>query len=348
MYVDDTLHSSKNPSDFTDRLANKHNFKFKHVGELDYFLGANIERNEKAGNKLRFGSRTYIAKILENYQRMFGELPKHSKCPMEPGDHPEIDESPLLAVDGIKKYQSLMEMLQWAVILGMIDIFCAVMTMGSFRAMPREGHLKRLKKICGYLRDHKEAFITYKMEIPDYSMYEVVKYDWGEVYADSVEELPPDMPEPKGKPVRTTTFVDANLMHDLTNGKSVSGIIHMINLTPTDWYCKKQNRVESATYGSEFMAARIAIEQIIEMRYTLRMMGVPLDGPSWLFRDNESVIVSSTVPTSTLKKRHNSISYHLCQEAIALSIVNFIHISGDKNPTDMLTNTLEAGSAFHR
>ena len=67
-------------------------------------------------------------------------------------------------------------------------------------------------------------------------MYEVVKYDWVEVYTDSVEELTPDMPEPKGKLVRITTFVDANLMHDLTNWKSLSRIIHIIILTPTDWY----------------------------------------------------------------------------------------------------------------
>ena len=66
-------------------------------------------------------------------------------------------------------------------------------------------------------------------------MYEVVKYDWREVYADSMEKLPPDMPEPKGNPVRITTFVDANLMNNLTSGKSVSRIIHMINLKPTDW-----------------------------------------------------------------------------------------------------------------
>ena len=51
-----------------------------------HFLGANIERNEKAGGKLTFGSGTYITKILENYQRMFGKLPKHFKYPMEPGD----------------------------------------------------------------------------------------------------------------------------------------------------------------------------------------------------------------------------------------------------------------------
>ncbi len=77
-------------------------------------------------------------------------------------------------------------MLQWAVNLERIDIYSFVMTIGSFRAMPRAGNLKRLKKICGYLLEHKEAFITYRAEIPDYSMYEIVKYDWGEVYADSV------------------------------------------------------------------------------------------------------------------------------------------------------------------
>ena len=78
-------------------------------------------------------------------------------------------------------------------------------------------------------------------------MYEVVKYDWGDVYADSVEEFPPYMPDPKGKTLHTTAFVDSNLMHDLTNGKSVSGIIHRINLTLTDWCCKNNNRVESST-----------------------------------------------------------------------------------------------------
>jgi hypothetical protein len=44
------------------------------------------------------------------------------------------------------------------------------------------------------------------------------------------------------------------------------------------------------------MASRTATEQIIDMRYTLRMMGIPIDGPSWMFGDNQSVITSSTIP----------------------------------------------------
>ena len=61
-----------------------------------------------------------------------------------------------------------------------------------------------------------------------------------------------------------TTFVDANLYHDLVNGRSDTGILHLFNKTVIDWYSKKQSTVETATYGSEFVAARTAMEQIIE------------------------------------------------------------------------------------
>ena len=277
---------------------------------------------------------------MSAYERMFGNTHEKSKVPMTPGDHPEMDDSPLLNSDGIKQFQSMIGMLQWAVSIGRFDIHCAVMTMGSFRAMPREGHLKILKKIFAYLNQHKEAFITFNTEIPDYKKFKIESFDWYNVYEDSTEELPPDMPNALGKPERINTFVDANLMHDLTTGNSATGFIQMLNKTYVDWYSEKQSTVESSTYGSEFMAARIAVEQIMDLRYTLRMMGVPLDGPAWMFGDNESVITSATIPASTLKKRHNAIAYHRVREAIACGIVNFIHIKGENNPADVLTKHL--------
>jgi len=148
------------------------------------------------------------------------------------------------------------------------------------------------------------------------------------------------MPVPKGKVVRTTTYQDANLFHDLVTGRSMTGILHMLNQTPIHWFSKRQGRVQSATYGSEFMAARTATEQIMDLRYTLRMMGVPLDGPSWMFGDNQSVITSSTIPESSLNKRHNALSYHLVRECIAAEIIYFIHVEGKFNPSDLFTKIL--------
>ena len=43
---------------------------------------------------------------------------------------------------------------------------------------------------------------------------------------------------------------------------------------------KKQATVEMATYGSEFVAAKTATEQIMDIRYTLRYLGVPIKSKS--------------------------------------------------------------------
>ena len=45
-------------------------------------------------------------------------------------------------------------------------------------------------------------------------------------------------------------------------GRSVTGILHFINKTPLDRFSKKQSTVKTATYGSELVAAKTAIQQI--------------------------------------------------------------------------------------
>ena len=232
--------------------------------------------------------------------------------------------------------------LQWAVTLGRYDIMVAVVTMGSFRAMPKYGHLNRLKRIVGYLKKNPKAAIRFRTGIPRHEEhYEPKSFDWSySVYGDVKEEIPTDMPEPKGKPVRITTFVDANLMHDYVTGRSMTGILMLMNQTPVDFYAKKQGTVETAVFGSEFNAARIATEKVIDARHTLRYMGVPIEGKAWMFGDNEGVTKNSTVPHSVLRKRHQILSYHRVREAIAAGIIWFIHTAGKTNPADPMTKFL--------
>ena len=96
---------------------------------------------------------------------------------------------------------------------------------------------------------------------------------------------------------------------------SVTGILHLVNQTPVDWYCKRQATVERATYGSEFNVVRTATEQSMDMRYTLRMLGVP-EIDSYMFGDNQSVLTNNTILHSQLNKRHNALAYHRVREAI--------------------------------
>ena len=214
--------------------------------------------------------------------------------------------------------------------------------MGSFREAPRKRHLDRLKRIFGYIKKHPDGAIRFRTGVPDHESYTPpINNDWAHAqYGNNREELPSDMPTPRGNIIRTTTYADANLMHDLVTGRSMSGILHFINQTPIQWFAKKQNTVETATYGSEFMVARQATEQILDLRYTLRMMGIPIDGKSWLFGDNQSVITSSTIPKSTLNKRHNALSYHRARECIAMGIINLLHFDGKNNPSDLLAKFL--------
>jgi hypothetical protein len=104
-----------------------------------------------------------------------------------------------------------------------------------------------------------------------------------------------------------------------------------------EWFSKRQNTVEVATYGSEFVSGRIAVDQIVDLRLTLRYLGVPVDDKSYLFGDNQSVVTSSTIPTSVLNKRHNMLSYHRVREAIAAGFLSFVHIDGKRNPADILS-----------
>ena len=112
---------------------------------------------------------------------MFGqEVPKREiHVPLEPGDNPELEESPLCDNDKDAKYMQMIGALQWAVSLGRIDTITSVMTMSRFRIAPQRGHLKRVQRIYQYLRNYKNTSIKFNTEMPDYSWFAVEQPDWG-------------------------------------------------------------------------------------------------------------------------------------------------------------------------
>ena len=123
----------------------------------------------------------------------------------------------------------------------------------------------------------------------------------------------------------------------MLSGCSVTGILHFVNKCPIDWYSKKQGTVETATFGSEANATRTTTEQIIDVRGTLRYMGVPLRESSYMFGDNKAIVDSGSLPHAKLHKRHTMLSYHHVREAIAIGMVKFFHIPGEINSADILS-----------
>ena len=147
----------------------------------------------------------YIHKMIDSYVRMFGSKPRQYSSPLENGDYPEVDDSKELDLDGIKKFQSLIGSLQWVIQIGRFDVATAVMTMSSFHANPRIGHLERCKRIYGYLYKMKSAVLRIRVDEPDYSSLPNKVFDWEQsVYAGAEEMMAEDYPEPLGKPAICT------------------------------------------------------------------------------------------------------------------------------------------------
>ena len=345
VYVDDLAIAAKDPQAFCNELKKKYNLKLKGVGPLEYHLGCTYKKDPD--ETLAADPRRYVNKILESYERIFMEKPRKSRPPLEGGDHPELDTSELCDEHQTKQFQTLIGQLQWLISLGRFDIAVHVMSLSRFRAQPRKGHLDRAKRIVGYLLFLPDGAIRFRTGELDFSSLRDQEYDWTRtVYSGACEQIPHDIPKPLGKHVQTTHYVDANLHHDLATGKAVTAVLHFLNQTPIDAYTKRQSTVETATYGSEFVAARTAVDQIIDIRTTLRYLGVPIRDMSYMFGDNRSVVTSSTIPNSTISKRHHFASYHRVREAIAAKFISFHWKDGKSNPADILSKHWEFATVW--
>ena len=89
---------------------------------------------------------------------------------------------------------------------------------------------------------------------------------------------------------------------------------------------------------------KAGVEALRAIRYKLRMMGVPLEGPSYVYGDNMSVIYNTSKPESTLKKKAHAICYHACREAVAMGEILTGHVRSENNPADLATKVLPGGS----
>ena len=79
-----------------------------------------------------------------------------------------------------------------------------------------------------------------------------------------------------GRAVNIYLFVDANYTGNFVARRSYTGIIMFIQNSPIICFSKKQNTVETATFGNELVALRIRKNLIVTLRYTLRMFSVRL------------------------------------------------------------------------
>ena len=93
--------------------------------------------------------------------------------------------------------------------------------------LPSDGYLVKTKHFAGRFRTKE----------PHYSHLPKQENEWARtVYRNVKKEIPEDIAKPLGKRVITTTFLDANVLHDIVTRKSVTAVLHFFDTTLTDWF----------------------------------------------------------------------------------------------------------------
>ena len=216
--------------------------------------------------------------------------------------------------------------------------------LSSHLALPREGHLEAVYFIFAYLKKKHNTRMVFDPTYPDIDMTKFEECDWKPFYDNVEEALPPNAPPPRGKTVDTRLFVDADHAGDRITHRSRTGFFIFLNGAPIVWYSKRQNTVESSVFGSEFVALKTGMETVRGLRYKLRMMGVLIDTPTYTYGDNLAVIRNVSKPESTIKKKHNSVCYHVVCKSVAMGKIACTYEASISNPTDIATKALPGGA----
>ena len=359
LYTDDTLCVSESPEEVLRTGIGKY-FQLKEasIGPPKIYLGGKVRKIVNAAGQecWAFGSSQYVQQAVKNAEAWCDEkkksgdnrflLPKTAKTPLPTSYRPELEMSEELKPEEASYYMSLIGVLRWIVELGRIDVCLECSMMSSHLAMPRVGHLQKVLHIFAHLKSKHNAELVFDPSVPEINHSEFEKQDWTTSefgHVNDKEELPPNMPQPRGFGFVIHAKVDADHASDSVSRRSRTGFIVYINSAPVYWYSKKQTSVESSTFGSEFVAMKQLCEYLRGLRYKLRMMGIPVDEPAYIYGDNQSVLANTSVPESTLKKKSQSICYHFVREGVARNEWRTSYVNTDENEADLLTKLLPSG-----
>ena len=164
--------------------------------------------------------------------------------------------------------------------------------------------------------------------------------DWKSFYGNIEESIPSNASEPRGKNVDLWLYFNSNHAGEKRTRRSRTGFFVFMNTALVQWFSKQQATIETSVFGAEFVVMKIGMESLRGLRYKLRMMGVGISGPSYIYGNNMSVIHNTQRPESMLKKKSNSICYHAARKSVAMGESLTGHIRMNNNVGNLATKVL--------
>ena len=126
------------------------------------------------------------------------------------------------------------------------------------------------------------------------------------------------MPAPCGFGFVITPRVDTDHYGDTITQRSMTGFLMYVKSAPMYLMSKKHTSCDSLSFRIEFFAVKQCCEYISGIRSKLFTVGIAVDGPVYIIGNKNPVPCNTMVPDSTLKKKAQSIAYHILCERSAI------------------------------
>ena len=160
-HVDDFKIVARDPERWQAHITGA--FMLKLIGPPSYYLG-NDYNFSKEYNAWVVNCATYLKECVRRIESdpdlITDGVLWTQRTPLPEGCHPELDDSELFAEHGIRKYQMLIGMAQWACTIGRLDIAFAVSSLSRFSEAPRAHHLELACHLFGYLKKNPNRRIV--------------------------------------------------------------------------------------------------------------------------------------------------------------------------------------------
>ncbi|PNY08092.1 histone deacetylase [Trifolium pratense] len=272
-------------------------FSLKQLGNLDYFLG--IEVQQLSDNSLLLTQSKYIKDLLVKTNMLECKpiaTPMMSSCKLSKVGSNTVADTTL--------YRSVVGSLQYATITRP-EISFAVNKVCQFMSAPLETHWIAVKRILRYLKG---------------------TIDQG------LKLLPTDIHHPL--PLRV--FCDADWASDPDDRRSTSGAAIFFGPNLISWWSRKQQVVARSSTEAEYRSLAQATADALWVQTLLKELTVPFLAPV-IYCDNQSAVLLAHNPILHSRTKHMEIDLFFVREKVLAKQLSVIHIPGTDQLADILT-----------
>ena len=303
LYVDDLLlfgSDLKLLEQVKGMLSKK--FKMKDLGEVSYYLGMQVSRNDKG---IFVSQQRYIEVMLEKYG-LSDANPVETPLPHKFNVHAH-DVDRVVSGDKVKEYQSMVGSLMYASTTTHPEIAYAVLQLSKVQASPRLYHLKVAKRVMKYLKG---------------VMHEGILFPSG------------------GDTLQLVGYSDADYAGDKASCHSHSGYVFCINGAAISWKSQKQPVVALSTTESEYISLCKGVQEAVWLKRLLAELGHEQKGGVPMFVDNQSAIALAQNACLHGRTKHMQVRWHFIREMVEAGKVAVRWCPTLQQAADVLTKPL--------